>query len=136
MYKYSFDNLNLAVAVSKSELDGLMTGRQTAVLKNTRTSFKGGLKCYLYETKSGGGRGSFVAIGELERATFYSSADGMYNDCGMTQEEAEKKITYRHGGIIFYIKNVVMVEDPETLSQDIRLQFLIDPPKTVTLMKK
>ena len=50
--------------------------------------------------------------------------------------EAEKKITYRHGGIIFYIKNVVIVEDPETLSHDIRLQFLIDPPKTVTLMKK
>ena len=47
MYKYSFDNMSLAVAVSKSELEGLMTGRQTAVLKNTRTPFKGGLKCYL-----------------------------------------------------------------------------------------
>lgn len=136
MYTYSFDELSLAIAISKEELNGLLTGRQSAVLKNTRTAFYTKMKCYLYETKSGGGRGGFVAIGELERASFYRASKGMHKDCGLTQEEAEKKITYRHGGIVFYIKNVVEVEDPETLWHDIRKQFLIDPPKTVTLMKK
>ena len=136
MYRYSFDKLSLAIAVSKSELMGLITGQQKAVLKNTRTAFKGGLKCYLYETKSDGGRGAFVAIGELEQATFYNGNDGMFLDCGLTAEEAECKITFRHGGIVFYIKDVVEVDDPVTLSDEIRLIFSIDPPKTVTQMKK
>ena len=136
MTKYSFDNLSLAIAVSPEELNGLITGRQRAILKNTRTPFKSGIKCYLYETKSNGGRGSFVAIGELEKSTFYKSDEEMYLDCALTREEAEEAITIRHGGIVFYIKDVVEVPDPDILSHEIRLQFLIDSPKTITQMKK
>lgn len=139
MYAYSFDKLSLAIAVSPDELKGLISGKQTAVLKNTRTPYKGGLKCYLYETKAGGGRGMFVAIGELEIATFYSRSEEMYRDCGLTAEEADEKrnTKLRYGvGMVFYIKNVVEVPDPEVLSHNIQHQFLIDNPKKVTQMKK
>lgn len=138
MATYSFDAFSLAIAVSKHELKGLIDGTQTAVLKNTRTPY-GGAKCYLYETKADGGRGQFVAIGTLDHATFYKDDGVMCQDCGITPEEAVEKISSKRtsgSGIAFYIKDIAEVDDPDMLSRDIRLQFLIDPPKTVTTLKK
>ena len=137
MSKYTFDKSSLAIAVTKNELENLLSGNQIAVLKNTRTPFKGGIKCYFYETKTGGGRSQFVAIGELVKATFYEKGS-MLHDCGLTADYEEKVVSkFRIGnGIAFYFKNIVEVDDPDTLSHDIRLQFLIDPPKTVTKMER
>ena len=141
MYKYSFDKMSLAIAVSKDELEGLLSGSQIAVLKNTRTPYKGGIKCYLYETKSGGGRGAFVAIANLEKAKFYKDNGVMCKDCNLTAEEANKKVSANYNyvfgsGVVFYLNDVVEVDDPDVLSREIYLQFLIDPPKKVTQMKK
>ena len=86
MSTYTFDKLSLAIAVTKDEMARLMSGEQIAVLKNTRTPFKSGIKCYFYETKTGGGRSQFVAIGELEDATFYKRDGSMRQDCGLTEE--------------------------------------------------
>jgi hypothetical protein len=138
MYKYNFDKLSLAIAVTKDELARLLSGEQIAVLKNTRTPFKGGIKCYFYETKTGGGRSQYVAIGELQKATFYNRDGSMRQDCGLSEEDDQKIWTkLRTGnGIIFYFANVVEVEDPDVLTHDIRFQFLIDPPKSVTKMER
>lgn len=139
MSTYSFDAFSLAIAISKQELQNLITGKQRAILKNTRTPFGGAAKCYLYETKSNGGRAQFVAIGTLECATFYKDDGEMCKDCGLTADEASEKLASKRrsgNGIVFYIKDVAEVDDPEALSKDIRTQFLIDPPKTVTALKK
>ena len=139
MSRYVFDYLSLAIAITKEELENLKTGKQKAVLKNTRTPFKGGLKCYFYETKAGGGRGKFVAIGQLQQTRFYKDDGIMCYDCGLTAEEASNKLgnpSHIGNGIVFYISGIEEVPDPDTLSHDIRLEFLIDPPKTVTRMKK
>lgn len=137
MSKFTFDKVSLAIAVTKDELSRLLSDRQIALLKNTRTPFKGGVKCYFYETKSGGGRGQYVAIGELEKATFYQKGGDMRRDCGLTEDAEEKAAScFRTGnGIAFYFSNIVEVDDPDALSKAIRLQFLIDPPKTITKMK-
>ena len=140
--KFTFDTRFLTIAVSKDELIGLLSGKQTAILKNTCTLYFPGLKCYLYETQKDGGRGKFVAIGEIKNTTHLL---GLYNldeqkkqaiyDCGLTIEEAEKIVTFRHGGIVFYINNISEVEDPDALTQDLSF-YSLRPPITVQLIEK